>query len=129
MKHKVIVDTNFLLIPGQFKVDIFSEIKRILDVPFELYVVQETVNELNKLVIAGKVSDRMAAKLALLLIRQKHLKTLRSFILKKNADDAILSKSDKNTFIATQDKALRVRLKKKGAGIIGLRQKKYLVVI
>ena len=129
MKHKVIIDTNFLLIPGQFKVDIFSEIKRILDVPFELCVVQESIDELNKLVLAGKVSDRMAAKLGLVLVRQKHLKTLRSFILKKNADDAIVSKSDENTFIATQDKALRARLREKGAKIIALRQKKYLVVI
>ncbi|MBW2991754.1 hypothetical protein KY345_00870 [Candidatus Woesearchaeota archaeon] len=29
--RKIILDTNFLLIPGQFKIDIFSEIRRICD--------------------------------------------------------------------------------------------------
>ena len=54
MKKKVIIDTNFLLIPGQFMVDIFTEIQRILDFPYELYVVGETITELNRLVTVGK---------------------------------------------------------------------------
>ena len=126
---KVIVDTNFLLIPGQFKVDIFSEIKRIMDDSYELCIVKQTLMELNKLVIEGKVVDRFAAKLAIVLIRQKDLKILRSFIQRKSADDAIVAISDKNTLVATQDKALRTRVRGKGGKIIGMRQKKYLVVM
>ncbi|HHE36690.1 MAG TPA: nucleotide-binding protein [Candidatus Woesearchaeota archaeon] len=127
-KKKVILDTNFLLIPGQFKVDIFTQIERIMEDTFILCVVDKSITELNKLVVVGKEKDRFAAKLALVLIRQKNLKTLHSFGSKKSVDDIIVKKADKNTFVATQDKDLRKKVRDKGARIIGLRQKKYLVI-
>lgn len=91
-------------------------------------IVDRTIGELNKLTVVGKEKDRFAAKLALVLTIQKNLKTLRSFGSNKSVDDIIVKKSDCNTFIATQDKALRQRVREKGAKIIGLRQKKYLVI-
>jgi len=127
-KKKVILDTNFLLIPGQFKVDIFTQIERIMEDTFILCVVDKSITELNKLVVVGKEKDMFAAKLALVLIRQKNLKTLHSFGSKKSVDDIIVKKADKNTFVATQDKDLRKKVRDKGARIIGLRQKKYLVI-
>ncbi len=129
MKKKVILDTNFLLIPGQFMVDIFTELERIMQEPFELCVIDKSIKELNQVVMTGKTKDRFAAKLALALIIQKNLKTLHSFVTKKSVDDIIVSKADKDTFVATQDKALRQRLKEKGAKIIGLRQQKYLELV
>ena len=128
VKKKVILDTNFLLIPGQFKVDIFTEIGQILNEPFELCVVDKSIAELNRLAAAGKEKDRFAAKLALALAIQKNLKTLHSFG-NKSADDIIVKEADANTYIATQDKALRERVKEKGAKIIGLRQQKYLMIM
>lgn len=126
MKKKVILDTNFLLIPGQFMVDIFTELERIMQEPFELCVIDKSLKELNQVAVTGKQKDKFAAKLALALIIQKNLKTLHSFVTKKSVDDIIVSKADKDTYVATQDKALRQRLKEKGAKIIGLRQQKYL---
>jgi rRNA-processing protein FCF1 len=126
MEKKVILDTNFLLIPGQFKVDIFTEIGRIMQEQYVLYIIDKSLKELNNIVITGKQNDRFAAKLALALAIQKNLKTLHSFGSKKSVDDIIVSKADKDTIVATQDKALRERLKEKGAKIIGLRQQKYL---
>ncbi len=79
MKKKVILDTNFLLIPGQFKVDIFAQIHRIMDFQYELCIVDKTNIELNKLAVVGKEKDRFASKLALVMVRQKSLKTLHSF--------------------------------------------------
>ena len=127
-KKKVVLDTNFLLVLGQFKLDIFTEIENLMSEPFMFCVVDKSIRELNKLAVIGKEKDRFAAKLALVLIRQKNLKTLHSFGSKKSVDDIIVKKADSNTFIATQDKALRGRLREKGAKIIGMRQKKYLVI-
>jgi rRNA-processing protein FCF1 len=129
MKKKVVLDTNFLLIPGQFRVDIFSEIERIMQEPFELCVVDKSIAELNKLAAGGRQIDKFAAKLALVLIIQKNLKTLHSFGSKKSVDDIIVAKADENTFIATQDKVLKERVKERGAKIIGLRQQKYLMIV
>ena len=127
-KKKVIIDTNFLMIPGQFKVDIFSEIERIVDEPHELCVVEKTIAELEKIAQGGHIKDRFAAKLAVVLAAQKGLKRVPSSSRDISADDEIVIASNKETYVATQDAALRGRVKEKGAKVIGLRQKKYLVV-
>ncbi|MBN2141833.1 DUF188 domain-containing protein [Candidatus Woesearchaeota archaeon] len=127
--HKVIIDTNFLLIPGQFKVDIFSEIDRILDVPYELCVVEKTMDELQRLIMSLPPKDKFAAKLGKVLAEQKHLKRVGISKGRESADDDIVSFSDKNTYVATQDAILRKRVREKGAKVIGLRQKKYLTVM
>jgi len=128
-KKKVIIDTNFLLIPGQFMVDIFTELERVMQEPFELCIVEKSLDELNKLTLVGKEKDRFAAKLAVVLIGQKNLKRLPSSKGYNSVDDIIVSYADKDTFVATEDRILRKRLKEKRSGIIGLRQGKYLVVM
>ena len=46
---KIILDTNILLIPYTQKVDIFSEFDRILDEPYNLFIIDQTVDELKKI--------------------------------------------------------------------------------
>jgi len=125
---RVILDTNFLLIPGQFKVDIFTEIERILEEPHELCVVEKTMPELDKIASTGGVHDKFAAKLAIVLCAQKGLKRVPSSKGDISADDEIVVASNKDTYVATQDVALQKRVREKGAKLIALRQKKYLVV-
>ena len=48
-KRRIILDTNFLLIPGQFKVDIFQEIGKIMGESYELCIFQPTIDELTKI--------------------------------------------------------------------------------
>ena len=43
---KIIFDTNFALVPAQLKVDIFSEIVRIMDEKYEICVLKETISEM-----------------------------------------------------------------------------------
>ncbi len=130
MKTKIVLDTNFLLIPAQFKVDIFSEIRRICDFSYELVVVPETVAELEGIAVSRGSSgkDRKAAKLALELLKLKafRVKVLKNRKLFKRADEAILAIADKNSCVATQDAELRRRLREKAVRLIILRQKQYL---
>lgn len=125
---KIILDTNFLLIPYQFKVDIFSEIRRIADFNYKLYIVDETLDELIKLTKTQKGKDKLAAVLALAMLEQKkviQIKTKKD----KDVDNLILDEADKNTLVATQDRILKAKLKKKGAGLIVLKNKSHLVLI
>jgi|FLOH01.1.fsa_nt_gi uncharacterized protein len=130
-KAKVILDTNFFLIPGQFHVDIFTEIKNLMLEPYILCVLDKTFDELKGIEIMGKFSDvraiKLGAALAHNLIKQQSLKILTSFS-DKNVDDSLVEMSKKGVFIATQDKELKKRVKEKGAQIITLKQKKYLVL-
>jgi hypothetical protein len=128
---RVIIDTNFLLIPGQFKVDIFSEIDRILTEKFELYIIDKTVDELDNIlcnpVVSGK--DKAAARLAKALIKAKkpiYLKTEKNL----NVDKLIENEALKGgCIVATQDMALKRKLKENNIRLIVLRQKQHLKLI
>ncbi|MFH1073146.1 MAG: hypothetical protein V1743_07000 [Nanoarchaeota archaeon] len=127
-KAKVILDTNFLLIPGMFKIDIFTEINSMVNVPHEIWIVAQTSAELEKIITGkGKKDEILAAKLALVFIKQQSLKIARSS-KRESADDAILDLARKDDFVATQDKELKKKLNSKGVKIIVLRQKTHLSI-
>jgi uncharacterized protein len=130
-KTQVILDTNFLLIPGEKGVDVFSEIDRILSEPYELCVLDKTLAELEKIVAnSAKKKEGFNAKLGIVLLKQKNLKILTSFS-EEYADKAIVEYAEKNpegVVVATQDKGLRDKLKRIPVRVIQLRQEKYLVL-
>ena len=119
--EKIILDTNFLLIPFYFKVDIFSEIQRISDFKYTLFILDKTIDELDNIIKVQSGKSVKAAKFALDMIRLKKIKKIRTG--DGDVDDLLL---DQEAIIATQDRLLIDRLKKKGKKIIRLRQKKYL---
>jgi|TARA_B100002003_G_C14081103_1_gene520091 rRNA-processing protein FCF1 len=124
---KVILDTNFLLLPGLFKVDIFEEIRKVMNDKYELYIIEGTIAELNKIIDRkNKSRDKLNAKIGLELIKQKKVKKIKSS--ERNVDEGILDKADENTFVATSDKVLKQRLKKNNIKLIALRKKQYLVL-
>ena len=128
MAEKIVLDTNFLLVPGRFKVDIFSELRRGLDSQFELYIPDICLGELQKLASGrGKVGSE--AKLGLKLAEKKGVKVMDTG-RKGHADDIIVALAEKERFItATQDLSLAKRLKGKGLRVIVLRGKSHLEVV
>ena len=124
---KVILDTNFLLLPGLFKIDIFEEIRKVMNDKYELYIIDGTIAELNKIIDKkNKSKDKLNAKIGLELIKQKKVKKIKSS--ERNVDEALVNLSDENTIVATSDKVLKQRLRKKNINLITLRKKQYLVL-
>ncbi|WP_445476319.1 DNA-binding protein [Methanococcoides methylutens] len=117
---KAIIDTNGLMIPVQFKVDIFSELKRLgYD---ELIVPQAVINEIKILIKRYKGENRTAAKVALSL-------SDRCSIVGRagNADDIILQLAiDTGAAVLTNDIGLVKRLKEVDVTVVRLRQKNRL---
>lgn len=64
------VDTNFFLIPWQFKVDIFSEFQQLLVSNYEIIILDKVIDELNSIKNSKKTKgkDKTGAKFALQLI-------------------------------------------------------------
>lgn len=125
---RIILDTNFLLIPAQFRVDIFSEINRICSFSYELVVLDKTIDELNSIVGKQKGRNKAAARLALKLLKAKKVKVVKTE--NEGSVDEIIPKTiTKDDVIATQDKALKKKILKKGSKVIILRQKKYLEMV
>lgn len=124
---RIVLDTNFLMIPSQFKVDIFSEIKRLVNEPYELCIYQGVIDELSELA-KSKSKDSVHAKTALMMIKQKNLKSLPNSINETYADSLILEGVNSSDVVCTQDQALKRLLKHqhKGIRLITLKSKKYL---
>jgi rRNA-processing protein FCF1 len=123
---KIIIDTNFLLIPGEFKIDIFSEIKKNANFPYELFIIDKTIDELNKIINSkvAKAKHKEYAKIGLKMIELNNIKRIDSSGM--NVDNAIVELSDYNTVVATSDRELKKRLREKGVKILNLRKKQYL---
>ena len=126
--RKILLDTNFLLIPYQFRVDIFTQIDKIATFEYELFILDKTLEELKKIVEKQKGKDKYAARIALKLIAIKNIGVIKTKSNRKT-DDIILDIALKDDFIvATQDKDLKRRLINQDISVIILRQKKRLAI-
>lgn len=120
---KIIIDTNGFMIPVQFGVDIFEELKRL---GFnEFFVPEAVILEIEKLIKRGKGSDRVAAKVARLMTERCEL-----IAVKGPADDIILRLAkDMEAAVLTNDIGLKCRLAEAGIQTVSLRQKNKLDLV
>ena len=122
MRPKVIIDTNGLMIPGQFGIDIFSELQQL---GFFSYIVPSaSVKELEKIASTGRSKDRAAAKIALSLLD-------RCTIIDKNgyADNVIIDLAvGMDAAVLTNDTELKKRLCSKGVTNVYLRDRTRLSI-
>ena len=125
MKSKVLLDTNFILIPAKFKVDIYEEIKRLMNEPYELYVLDKSLKELENIIKTQKGKEKVIARLGKAILLSKKPKTLKT-TSKDYVDKVILGL--RGYIVATNDKELRLKLKKEGVRTILLRQKNHLII-
>lgn len=125
----VIPDTNFLFIPGQFGVDIISELSRILDVKYQIAIPNVVIDEINTIIREGKVKGRdlLAARIAL-KIAERFPKIYIGEFLSKSTDELLYEYAitHDNVIICTNDRTLRKRLREAGVPVIFLRQKRNL---
>lgn len=113
---KVVLDTNILMMPFQFKVDLEGELVRHLGA-VEVYVPQACIEELSRL-------DDKKAKAALQLA--KRFKVVAS---KGKGDEAILATAlELKAVLVTNDAELRKRAKTNGLRVAYLRGKDHLEV-
>ena len=115
--RKVLLDTNFLLVPYQFKLDIFTKIEEMLEAPHTFVVPTGVVGELENL-SKGKGKEGAAARFGLKLLRLKEHESVES---NGNVDNWIVDYAKgKGIIVATNDRALRVKLKKNRVKVISL---------
>jgi len=122
----VLVDTNFLVECAKNKVDIHTELTRILDTTFEVAILDRTMDELDELIAKGKKTGQ-AARLAKTILMTKRVVVLPTE--GGHTDTLLLKRTDKDTIVATMDRALKQKLKKKKQDVIIIRGKKKLVVM
>lgn len=122
--NRIILDTSFLVNCIRFKIDFFSEIRRICDFNYELCIVDKSVDELKSIIEKGG-KDGLFAKIVLQMIKKFNISLINT-VESKYVDDLIIENSGKDVIVATQDINLKKRLKENNVQVIFIRQKKYL---
>ncbi len=118
---KVILDTNFLMLPGRLGIDVFREIDRALCLKHKLFVLSTTKDELKNIVENAKGSEKKAAKIGLELLERCEV-----LPADRKPDIAIFDFINENTVVATTDKEFRKKLKKKGVKTLYLAQSAFI---
>lgn len=123
----VIPDTNFLLVPGQFGVDIISELNRILDVRFRILVPNVVLQELEVIERKARGKDLVAIRMAKKLAERFETVEIGHFG-ERPIDDQIFDFATRNerVIVCTNDKGLKKRLRERGVPVVYLRSKKIL---
>ena len=124
---EVIVDSNALFAPLQFKIDMFGELERLLNRRFELILLSPVRGELETLAAEGSPKTRRMANFALKLAEKCRYVEVNSS--KKVVDDVIVETAAKwRTPVFTNDSQLRKRLRDISVPVIYLRQKSRLEI-
>ncbi len=114
--QKVVLDTNALLMPFEFSLNIDHELKRLLG-QCEVFVPGPVIGELHR-------SKSKHAKVALSLARKYKV-----FETQKQGDDGVIDAGTKlSAFVVTNDVILRGKLRKRGIKVIFLRSGNHLAL-
>ncbi|MBN2154455.1 MAG: nucleotide-binding protein [Candidatus Lokiarchaeota archaeon] len=137
----VILDANFLLVPSQFGVDIYDEIRMQLTGSFQFVYVPEVIDELkNKQNRSSSKKFKRSVDLALKLLEFNMSAKSQNFLINPpNKPQSIpvdeyliklaqnfLEQNIETVYIATNDKELKKSALTHGIRVIYLRQKKFI---
>ena len=124
---KVLLDANALMMPAQFQIDIFDELRMLLG-SFEPVVLSGVLQELAVLTRA-KGRDGAAARLGLTL--GERCTVAESGELESGSVDAqVIEYAARNAcMVVTNDRRVREALFARGIGVISLRKQKKLEIL
>ena len=127
MPIKVILDSNFLMIPFQFNIDIFQEIEYLLQKKVDFVVPSAVKSELTGISSRGG-EGAPEASLALQLASRCRVVDV-TLEPQETVDDAIVKASQKlGAVVATTDIDLKKRLRDINVPVVYMREKSKLEV-
>ncbi len=127
MPVKVILDSNFLMIPFQFNLDVFQEIEYLLQKKVDFIVPSAVKSELTGISTRGG-EGAAEASLALQLASRCRVVEV-ALDENETVDDAIVKSSQKlGAVVATTDIELKKRLRDINVPVVYLRDKSKLEV-
>ncbi len=137
----IVVDSNFILLPFQFKVDYFNEIRQLIEGKLMFIIYRQVLNELEakkrreskspkfvRLLNFGlSYLERNSTNFSIEYVEEVKEETeiTDDFLLRKSLE---LKQKGNSIFLATNDSELRRRAKELGLSTIYLRQTKYLSI-
>lgn len=116
--QRVVLDTNFLLLPFQYRIDLEEEIEKLVP-GADVFVPRAVISELQAQRQGGSRLGGAALEFAR---RFKVIETTRK------GDEALIGLARKGYIVATNDKLLKEKIRRMEKPVIFLRQKKFLAM-
>jgi rRNA-processing protein FCF1 len=127
-KLQVILDSNALFVPSQFKIDIFEALNSLLNTKFEPILLSPILREIERLSVEASPKIRKHALFALTLAEKCKLVTINES-KETPPDDVIISFSRQcGCPVFTNDRRLRKKLRDINVPVIYVRQKSRLQI-
>ena len=124
---RVILDSNALFVPIQLKIDIFQELKTLLNRNFELVLLKPIQQELERLAREGSPQTRKKAVYAMKLAEKCRIVDVKED--SASPDDIILQIASRWSYpVFTNDRELREKLRNINVPVIYVRQKSRLEI-
>ncbi|MHA1200115.1 MAG: type II toxin-antitoxin system VapC family toxin [Candidatus Heimdallarchaeaceae archaeon] len=120
----IILDSSMLMLPLEKKINLSSEIERIITQSYEIVVPKIVINELTNLLESSSSTTTRKANFALDLAKNYSiLESLEGI----HTDEEILRLAlEHKAIVATNDRELRLTLREKGISVISLHGKNRL---
>ena len=127
---QVILDTNFLAVPAQFGVDIFSETERVIERRVEFVLLESTVKEIElKGGLGAGRTEMYIFRIAKDLIQRCKVVKVPESLAAMSVDDQLLEYAiSVKGALATNDRELRMKARERGIPVLLLRGKKRVVL-
>ena len=126
MPAKILIDANFLFLPLEFKIDIFSKLEEALQKKIEPILPAPVMHEIEKLSRSKSPKMRKKASFALELAKKCHVMSVELQKGEKVDDLLIRLAKSLNAIVATNDRYLRKKLRTINIPMVHLRQKSRL---
>ena len=123
---RVILDSNALLVPMKFRIDIFEELKTLLKARFEPIVLSSVLYELKQLAEEGSPKMKKDATIALELADKCRVVEVADDQMGPPDDVIVRVAGDWKCPVFTNDRQLRKRLRDINVPVIYVRQKSRL---
>jgi rRNA-processing protein FCF1 len=125
---KVILDTNALFVPLQFKIDIFNCLEQLLERNFELILLSPVKREIETMAKKGSPKMRKNASYALKLAEKCKYVEVDAPASALTDDIIVKIANELKTPVFTNDRQLRKRLRDISVPVIYVRQKSRLEI-
>ncbi|MGQ9625209.1 MAG: type II toxin-antitoxin system VapC family toxin [Candidatus Bathycorpusculaceae bacterium] len=125
---KLILDSNALFVPLQFKIDIFEELRTLLKRNFEPILLVPVLRELEKLANRGSPKMRRNASYALRLAEKCKIVNVDETDIFSPDDAIVKTATEWGCPVFTNDRRLRKRLRDINVPVIYVRQKSRLEI-
>ena len=124
----ILLDSNAFFVPIYFKIDIFSELNKIVDRNYELILISPVKKELETLIEKKSQKNSKIASFALKLALECKFVDVKQPEERLTDDIIIAIAKEWKAIVFTNDRELKQRLRNISVPVIYVRQKSFLAI-